>query len=132
MNKTLATKYLNTIKKNKSKYVTLDLLSRDLGYYSEVIAKDLSEFEPMLNFDPGINLKNIIDALEKYVSSFVVEPKKKSVTTIKKGITYQQFIIEKMTIPGGLLDKNISLSEKDLKTLRKLINDELKSLKDSK
>ena len=136
MNKTIANRYINAIKKNKSKYITVDMLSHELGYYSEAIAKDLAEFEPMLIFDPTIDLKDVLKKLEHYVESLdkinkkVV--KKKVILPNKSELTYQQYILNKMTLPGGLIDKNISLTEQELKTLRRLINLEINRIKDSK
>ena len=135
MNKTMTQKYIGAIKRNKSKYVTIDQLSAELGYYSEVIAKDLAEFDPMLMFDSSINVKGLLPKLEEYVRSLEAltkkEPKKKA-PIAKNGLSYQEYILSKMTLPGGLIDKNIHLEEAELKALRKLINDELKRIKDSK
>ena len=130
MNKTTANKYVLAIKKFKAKYLTIEQLSHEIGYYSEVIAKDLAEFEPMINFDPNINIKDLLPKLEDYISSLSNVNKKpvvkKSNTTTSKEETYQSYIFSKMTLPGGLIDKNRVLSPTELKTLRRLINLEIK------
>lgn len=133
MNKTLAKKYLSSIKNYKKKYLTSETLSRINGLYPEVINKDLSEFEPMLAMDPSYNLKDLIPVIEEYIASIEVnkkpvkhfEAKKES----KKYSGVSDFVYKKMTVVGGLVDKSIVLSEDDLKVLRKLINEELDKLK---
>ncbi len=133
MNKTLAKKYLSSIKNYKKKYLTSDILSRINGLYPEVINKDLSEFEPMLAMDPSYNLKDLIPVIEEYIAS--IEANKKSVKHFeakkesKKYSSVSDFVYKKMTVVGGLVDKSVVLSEDDLKVLRKLINEELDKFK---
>ncbi len=133
MNKTLAKKYLLSIKNYKKKYLTSETLSRVNGLYPEVINRDLSEFEPMLAMDPSFNLKDLIPAIEDYIASIELnkksskhfEAKKES----KKYLNVSDFVYKKMTVVGGLVDKNINLSIEDLKVLRKLVNEELTKYK---
>ncbi len=132
MNKTLAKKYLSNIKNSKKKYLTSEQLARVVGLYPEIINRDLSEFEPMLAMDPSFNLKELIPSLEEYIENEnknkakpkYFESKKES----KKYLSVADFVYKKMTV-GGLVDKNLPLSENDLKVLRKLVNEEIVSLK---
>ncbi len=132
MNKTTAKKYLSVISLTKKKYITSEQLSRQMGIYPEIINEQLSMFEPTLAMDPSFNLKDLIPAIEEYIASLEatkhkvarVEAKKES----KKYKSVSDFVYQHMTV-GGLVNRNASLSEKDLKVLRKLINEELEELK---
>lgn len=125
-------KYLNAILKLKKKYVTTDRLSRIVGLYPEVINETLSYFEPTINMDPDFNLMELVPALKEYIEK--VEEEKNDLSfrpqvVIKKKDVDQydsiyDFIYRKMTNAGGLLDKNVILSDADLKILKKLIAEE--------
>lgn len=136
MNKTLATKYLNALKKEKGKYVTIVTLSNSLGVYPDVISRDLAEFEPLLNFDPEYNLKELMSKIEEYLIELKEnqnKPVKKRAPVVRlKGETYQEFIYQKMTLPGGLMDPSIELKDAELRALRRLINQELALRKEKK
>ena len=67
MTKKLAEKYLNAINGCKTRHLTCEALSHYVGIYPEIIAKDLSFFDPLLAMDPSFDLRGIIDQLEKYV-----------------------------------------------------------------
>lgn len=134
MNKSLAKKYLSQISSIKKKYVNADTLSRYNGIYPDVINADLSYFEPMLAMDPSFNLKDLIPAIEQYIAEIDAskEKKPKPVTINKKDYdkykSVADFVYQKMTV-GGLIDRNKALDEAELKILRKLVKDELDSLK---
>ena len=124
-------KYLNAIVKLNKKYVTADRLSKVVGIYPEIINEHLSYFEPTLMMDPEYNLMELVPALKKYV---VEKEEEKSSTLIKKPAikkaTLEQydsvsdFIYKRMTLVGGLLDRNVVLSDTDLRILKKLISEE--------
>lgn len=134
MNKSLAKKYLSQISSVKKKYVNADTLSRHNGIYPDIINSDLSYFEPMLAMDPSFNLKDLIPAIEKYIAEIDAskEKKVKPVTISKKDYdkykSVADFVYKNMTV-GGLIDRNKVLDESELKILRKLVKDELDSLK---
>lgn len=134
MNKSLAKKYLSQINSVKKKYVNADTLSRHNGIYPDVINSDLSYFEPMLAMDPSFNLKDLIPAIEKYIAEIdaLKEKKVKTVTISKKDYekykSVADFAYKNMTV-GGLIDRNKVLDESELKILRKLVKEELDSLK---
>lgn len=132
MNKTTAKKYLSAINGSKRKHLTCEALSLHMGIYPELIARDLSEFEPMLAMDPSYNLRELVPALEEYIEEQSKEKKEPRIA-VKKAEVQQyksvaDFVYNKMTI-GGLVDRNIPLDEKDLKVLRHLVNQELDALK---
>lgn len=135
MNKTTAKKYLSAINGSKRKHLTCEGLSLYMGIYPEIIASELSEFEPMLAMDPSFNLRELIPALEAYIEEQSKEKKEPRIAVKKAEISQYKsvadFVYNKMTI-GGLVDRNIPLSEKDLKLLRHLVNQELDALKGAK
>ena len=67
MNKTTAKKYLSAIESSKRKFITCEVLSRSMGIYPEIIAENLSYFEPMLAMDPSFDLKELVPAIEQYI-----------------------------------------------------------------
>jgi len=132
MTKTSAKKYYSAILNSKRRHLTCEALSSSLGIYPEIIARDLSEFEPMLAMDPSIDLRSLLPALQELIneqSKVKKEPRivvKK--TDLGKYKTVAEFVYDKMTY-DGLVDKNMELSEKDLKVLQHLVNSELTELK---
>lgn len=136
MNKTQAKKYLSFIKNTNKRCLTCDQLSRHIGIYPEIIAEQLSYFEPMLAMDPDYDLKDLIPLIESYISSLETKKHKNSDYSIAKKTTSKykdvnDFIYQKMTI-GGFIDRSIKLNETDLKILRKLVNSQLDEYKKQK
>ena len=135
MNKTTAKKYLSAINGSKRKHLTCEGLSLYMGIYPEIIARDLSEFEPMLAMDPTFNLRELTPALEQYIEEQSKEKKEPRIAVKKAEVNQYKsvadFVYNKMTI-GGLVDRNITLNEKDLKLLRHLVNQELEAVKGAK
>ena len=129
MNKTTAKKYLSAIEASKRKYLTCEGLSSTLGIYPEIIAENLSFFEPMLAMDPSFNLKDLIPVISKYIDEETNKAPKKARIIVSKGKVEQyesiaDFIYQKMTV-GGLVDRNAELDVVDLKVLKKLVQAEL-------
>lgn len=123
-------KYLSAMEKMKGKYITAEKLSRVIGIYPEVISETLSYFDPTLRMDYTYNLLELVPQMKEYI---ILKTEKKEpvvkVTHVKKKEvelydSIGDFIYKKMTI-GGLLDKNTTLSNSDLRIMRKLINLEL-------
>jgi len=122
-------KYLSALEKMKKKYVTCERLSRVVGVYPEIIGDTLSYFEPTLMMDPDFNLMELIPAMKKYIIDKEDNKNAPKAPAIKKKEVEQydsiaDFIYQKMTIAGGLLDRNAKLSDADLRILKKLIKDE--------
>ena len=130
-------KYLTAMNKNKVRYMTCERLSRIVGVYPEVIAENLSYFDPMLNMDPSYDLLVLIPQIKEYIQN--EEDKKSSnaskvVATKKDVVDYESvsdFVYKKMTF-AGMVDRNIVLNEKDLRILKRLVNEELANLKKKK
>jgi hypothetical protein len=130
-------KYLTAMSKNKVKYMTCERLSRIVGVYPEVIAENLSYFDPMLNMDPSYDLLVLIPQIKEYIQN---EEDKKTPTAPKVVATRKDidgyesvsdFVYKKMTF-AGMVDRNLVLHEKDLRILKRLVNDELAALKKKK
>ena len=124
-------KYLNGIIKLNKKYVTAERLSRAVGIYPEIINETLSFFEPTLMMDPEYNLMELVPALKAWVNE---KEEAKNNTLVKRPAIKKQdweqydsvsdFIYKRMTFTGGLLDRNVVLSDRDLRVLKKLISEE--------
>ena len=132
-------KYLNAITKMNKKYITTERLSKVVGIYPEVINETLTYFEPMLAMDPDFNLLELVPVLKKFVND---KEEEKSISFIKKPAikkndweqfdSVSDFIYKRMTFTGGLLDRNVVLSDKDLKILKRLITEEQQARKNHK
>ena len=131
-------KYLYGITKLNKKYVTSERLSRVVGIYPEIINDQLSYFEPMLKMDPEFNLMELVPALKQYVidqeENRTLIAKKPAIKKkdLEKYESINDFIYKKMTSVGGLLDRNIVLSDTDLRVLKKLIAEEQANRKNNK
>ncbi len=130
-------KYLHLMTKNKVKYMTSERLSRLVGVYPEVINENLSYFDPMINMDPSYDLLVLIPQIKEYIQQ---EEEKKSnnapkvMATKRDVVEYESvadFVYKRMTF-AGMVDRTIVLNEKDLRVLKRLVNDELASLKKKK
>lgn len=133
MNKTTAKKYLSAIENSKKRYLTCENLSSIMGVYPEVIAEQLSFFEPTLAMDPSFDLKELIPLISKYIEVEEAKREKKEIIKVSKKElseykSVSDFLYKKMTF-NGLVDRNASLSEADLKVLKKLVQKELDDLK---
>lgn len=122
-------KYLSAMSKIKRKYITAESLSHSIGVYPDVINENLSYFEPMLSMDSSINLLELVPAIKEYINE---EENKKSrpinkVVVEKKEIdeyeSINDFVYKKYSV-GGMLDRGVELSDKDLKIMKKLIVEE--------
>lgn len=141
MNKKDAKKFYKDISSIKKKYVTLDYLSKKVGRYPEVLAGDLAFFDPMITLDTEYNVKDLLPFIESYINEQeekerLSKEKKEKPVVIKKSQlsgykSVSDFVYKKMTI-GGIVDKNYSFSEVDLKILKRLVNEELQAFKNVK
>lgn len=128
---------LAPLKKSSKKYVSLEMLSRMVGLYSDVLADDLEPFEPMIRMDSTLNMKNLIPALEACISEeeskkvTLIKPKRVVATKkeIDKYPNIASFVYEKMTSAGGLVDPSARLSDEDLHLLQKLVLREVQKRK---
>ncbi len=124
--KTMLKKYASAIKRDKRKVVTCEMLSTIIGVYPEVIAEHLAMFDPMIRMDYSYNLKDLLSEMEKHLavleneSNKLPKPERVSKKEIDRYGSLAMFIFEKMTT-GGIVDRNASLSDHDLKLLKKLI-----------
>ena len=131
-------KYLNGMAKlPKAKYITSERLSRIIGIYPEVINENLSYFDPLIMMDYEFNLLELVPAMKKYIEDKEAKrsPTVKPVSVKRNEVDlydgYFDFIYQKLT-HGGMIDRSVELSDKDLKILKKLISDELANRKGKK
>ena len=131
-------KYLHGMAKlPKAKYITSERLSRIIGIYPEVINENLSFFDPMIMMDYTFNLLELVPAVKKFIEEKEAKraPVPKPVSVKKDEVdayeNYFDFIYKKLTY-GGMIDRNVNLSDKDLRILKKLISDELANRKAKK
>lgn len=128
VSKDLAIQVYETLRKSPTKYITAEILSQQSGIVLEVILKIFSEYNPIANLDLSINLKEYLNQLEKDLN-IKKTISKLSRTPKKVDLPFANvidFVYEKMTI-GGIVDKSIELSIKDLRLLKKIINQEIAS-----
>ena len=131
-------KYLQGMAKlPKAKYITSERLSHIIGIYPEVINENLSFFDPMIMMDYTFNLLELVPSIKKFIEDKEAKraPVPKPVAVKKDEVdayeNYFDFIYKKLTY-GGMLDRNVNLSDKDLKILKRLINEELANRKAKK
>ena len=128
-------KYLSALTKIKAKYVTAERLSRVIGVYPEVINETLSYFEPMLMMDPEYNLLALVPEMKKFINDKEEEKKAPiqpvEIISKKQLEEYESvvdFIYQKMSI-GGIIDRGATLTDRDLRIIKRLATDELKKRK---
>lgn len=131
-------KYLQGMAKlPKAKYITSERLSRIVGIYPEVINENLSYFDPMVKMDYEFNLLELVPQMKKFIEAKEAKraPTPKPIVVKKDEIdlydNYFDFIYKKLTY-GGMIDKSVELSDKDLKILKRLISEELANRKAKK
>lgn len=130
-------RYVGALKRSGQKFVTLDKLARLVGLYPDVISDDLVYFDPMVKFDPTIDMRNLLPAMEEYIGAGeekkAAEPKPKRVVVTKKELSeyssIADFVYKKMTSIGGLVETSMTLSDQDLHILAKLVNEEVAARK---
>jgi len=123
---------VGAMKRSSQKVITLDKLSRLVGLYADVLSDNLVYFDPMIKFDPSINIRNFLPAMEEYIAPVLPKdatPKAKRIVVTKRElseyVSIPDFVIKKMTSIGGLVDPTVSFSDEDLKILQKLVNAEI-------
>ena len=124
-------KYLSALQKINKKYVTSERLSKVVGIYPEIISDHLSFFDMTLPMDPSFNLMELVPEMKRFLiekeenknNPIIKKPqiKKKEVEQYE---SIADFVYKKMTFAGGLLDKNVQLTDYDLRILKKLIIEE--------
>lgn len=122
-----AKKYLKAIESSKKKYLTCEMLAKDIGIYPDIIATHLSVFDPLLTMDASIDLRSIQKPLTIFVNekeNRKINRKVKVANTNYKSVN--DFIFNKYVVAGGLMDRSIELSAKDLKELKKVVTNEIK------
>lgn len=119
-------------RESKRKYVSLDMLGEGIGVYPDVLADNLSSVNPVLLMDPSVNMKDLLPAIEEMIQKEEQKrkenPRHYEVVRKKEMAEYPtvaSFVYAKMTNAGGLVDTSISLSDHDMRLLKKLVVREL-------
>lgn len=101
------------------------------GRVGEVINDDLVTFDPLIKFDVSYNYASLLPKLEEYIANYeqtVQKPREIVPVKAKELDKYDSiadFIYQKMTIgTSGIIDKNRVLTDRELRALKRLINDE--------
>ncbi len=123
-------KVVSAIKSKKKKYITCEMISKDLGIYPEVIADNLSFFDAMVSLDYEYDIRTLLSDLEQYINSYHANKSTKKnatrTTKLDDDVTIGSFIYDKFTLPGGIIDSSVKLTTAELKQLKTLILKELK------
>ena len=122
-------KIVNGLRKMKKKYITSEMLSSVIGIYPDVINEALSYFDPMVNMDYQYNLMDLLKQIEDYLGEKETPKKTVKKTSEKPQLeklpydSLNSFIYERMTI-GGFMNRDVYLSDSDLRLMKKLITQE--------
>lgn len=126
-------RYLKSIKDFKKNVVTPKMVSQDVGIIEDVVRNELAYFDPMIRLFAEYNLIDIIPFLENYIT-----PVDKPKPTVKKGrsriVLYSSvgdFVYKNMTNAGGIIDPNVRLKLSQLKDLRKVVNNQISTYKET-
>ena len=127
-----------SLKTIKRKDVSLDMLSKKIGIYPDVLGRNLQYFEPMILMDPSINCRALLPQFENYLKEPISEKKAKApALRIAKAelasySSIADFVYKKMTSVGGLVDTAAELSDHDLEILRRLVTRKSRNARRSK
>lgn len=127
------------LEKKQKKYVTLDMLSRWVGLYSDVILDELVYFDPMVRMDTSMNMMDLLPSIQEYLKNInnnnkVIREKKPKRAPVKKKelLEYKSigdFVYHKMAGPGGLVSPSSELNDHDLRVLELLVKQEISKRK---
>lgn len=127
LKKDRAVNYIKIMEKWHKKTMVTKELSLESGVVEDVVANELANFDSLIRLFPDYNILQILPELKKryqptktkrIVKPSVVEPYRSTA----------DYIYQTMTMPGGIVDKNMVLSKAQLKILKKVVNQELKKL----
>lgn len=123
--------YYRAIRSINRKHVTLEMLSKKIGIVGDVINNDLAYFDPLIKFDLNYNYKDLLDQLEEHIKNYEeTKQKPRNIRPVQKKELDQfesiaDFIYQKMTIgTSGIIDQNRELTDRELRALKRLINEE--------
>ncbi len=121
--------------RKQKKYVTLDMLARWVGLYSDVLADDLVYFNPLVRMDPSINMMDLLPNIESYLLEIDQQNEEKRLSNPPRQVVRKKelqeyrsigdFIYHKMAGAGGLISPAATLSDHDLHLLQALVKREI-------
>ena len=121
----------STLEKKQKKYVTLDMLSRYVGLYSDVVADELVYFDPMVKMDTSMNMMDVLPLIQDYLAQVdetnkenrEKKPRRQAVRK-KELLKYSAVgdcVYQKMTGPGGHIAPSANINDQELQDLKILI-----------
>lgn len=137
-NLTYLKKILLGINKSKKKYLTCESLSKEIGIYPDLIAENLSIFNPLIMMDVDCDIRTLTKDIEEYVNKKENKKEKREERKIRQNKALDQyesiadFVYQKFTVGGGIVDRNTYLSNQDLSILKGLVVEEIAARKPKK
>lgn len=129
-------KYKKAINDSNRKVISLHQLSLLSNVTEERIQDDLVLFDPLLRMKEKYNYRSLIDDIEKYIAdSKPVKVKTKHTKKATKAPIYENtmdYFNNNLVLIGGLINNAFVFDEDKLKELRKVVNRELKEIKEKK
>jgi len=129
-NITLLKKIAHGLRNTKAKFSTADMLANEIGIMPEKIQEACAEYNPLVKIDFGFDLKGMLPLIDARLSELAAQAKPaRKLITKKKIAPYNsvvEFIYDRMTF-GGIVDKTLTLKDDELRMIRRLAGDELKS-----
>ncbi len=123
------------LEKKQKKYVTLDMLSRWVALYPDVVSDELIYFEPMVKMDESLNMMDILPAINEYLAKIDEKNKENRISNPRRApvkktelLEYKSvsdFVYHKMAGPGGLVSPSTELNDHDLRILELLVKQEM-------
>ena len=121
--------------RKQKKYVTLDMLSRWVGLYADVLADYLVYFYLMVRMDPSLNMMDLLPDIESYLAEIDQHNEEKRLANPPRQVVRKKelqeyrsvgdFVYHKMTGAGGLISPAATLSDHDLHVLQALVKREI-------
>ena len=123
-------KILISLKTNKSKFVTAEHLSQQIGIVPEAIQALCANFNPIVTIDFSFDLKELIPEIETFleVNLKTRATARKTSPSKKKPLPYRsviEFVYDRMTT-DGIVDKSRQMSDAELRLLKRVATEELK------
>ena len=125
----------STLEKKQKKYVTLDMLSRYVGLYSDVVADELVYFEPMVKIDTSMNMMDVLPLIQDYLAQVdetnkenrEKKPRRQAVRKkeLLKYSSVGDFVYQKMAGPGGLIAPSATFTDHHIHVFARLATQDI-------
>lgn len=125
LSKEKARKYNDALTSIKKKYITVYDLSQATGIKERFLREDLAYFDPMIRLDQGYDIRPLLPKIAKYAKPR--KPRKSKETEPLPDLG--AFIYDRMTLPGGIFDRDAQLDIKQLRLMKRIINEKIRGMK---